>query len=135
MTLDTPPQYIPPRPSSTLSYERAWRHVNQRLIERHGITVGLIEFTRICLERAERPFRFDEVVAREKGGRFICRIRFQGVNIPVIWCPKAGLIVTVYQGHFKLGSPGEIKADQREHRQRLRRKIARYRRHAKHRGA
>lgn len=131
MTLLPPPT----RPAVTAAHEFAWRHFEQRLRERHGLTLGLIEYTRLCLEIAGQDLTLSPlVVSRPTRRTVLLRLRIQGTVVPCVWRPEPGLLVTAYTNDMTFRTPGQVKAGMKEKARRMRRKLARYRRHPKHRG-
>lgn len=132
MTLLPPP----PRPEITQGYEYAWAHFDKRLRERHGLTIGLIEYTRLCLEIAGQDLEQSRIALSNPARReVLVRVRIQGVNLPCVWRADPGLLLTVYDNTmtFRPGR-GQTRAYVKEKARKLRRKLARYKRHAKHRG-
>lgn len=126
---------VPPRPAVVDRYARAHAHVAQRLQERYGLIIGLVEFTRLCLDLADHDLSSLNLLSKPRGlGRVAVLVRVQGVKVPVVWCPKTGVIVTVYERGMRLSEPGEQQRYRREQAQRIRRKRNPYKRRPKHRG-
>lgn len=125
---------LPDLPPVTASHEWAWRHFERRLWERHGLTIGLIEYTRLCLEIAAQDLTISPIVLNRRGRTtLLLRVRVQGQTVPCLWRTDPGLLVTAYLPTMTLRSPGEVRRVEREKAQRLRRRVNRYRRHPKHR--
>lgn len=132
MTLLPPPP--PPRPEVTESYAGAWRHFDARLRERHGLTIGLIEYTRLCLEIGEQDLLLSGIALSTVTRRdVLLRVRIQGVTVPCVWRVDPGILVTAYAHAMTFrSSPSEVRAHIKEKARKMRRKLTRYKRHAKH---